>query len=770
MHPPRIWIEYRPVKIGWVIGEPDPAQFAEAVRLTHCLWGGSYNPIIPAYRPEQAHSLCRVFNVDLLFGIGPENKTQPLMDKFPHLPAGMWGKSLFHDHCSFVDVYHPMRKIADRISTMSEEERSKGGFIFPTWSEEDPLANVFLATLGGYPEGLEKFDYIEHYKKALKAQSITLPPDLPVDEKAWTLGTPTSLARHKLSKFNHSHRHAPGVLVGSATDVEDLILFWNLTAAGKSIEFYDPDHIERLRPWLEAFIAGKPEHNQLETEGEKYFDIWSRTENPAHDLDLTGFRECRCVESDATWNGLITKPATIKFSPNHLDVVPTLHENQDRVSITFPLPNQPFFDDHPSLRFQHFISSIHVSTFGEDTDDWSLSMPFIPELNEFYGRNLGIGYADARSEKHLFSGGSIGMITSVGSQRETIWPYRVMDFLTAFFGLANIEVERSDKGLICSRLIRQLGGLQGCRVLKIRGVRKLIAKYNPDQSFTRGSAEQVIGNITPSDNQLDFADYEDLHIELREHERLTPTDAFNYLLKKGVFRVGLKLECPECNLKSWVHVDDLQTQSTCSLCGAEFDMTPQLKDRGDWRFRRSGLFGKIDDQGGSIPVALTLQQLDTRMSDRVLMYSTSLNFKAGDTSIPVCEADFVMLVAGYDGLQEAPLQIIFGECKSEGGEIDADDIHKLGSLADAVPPELADAYIMFSKTGTFVDDELMLIRSLNSEHHRRVIIWSEDELEPYFVYERSKEELGDKFYSSGLSEMASVTETLFFASLTESAS
>ncbi len=116
VYPPRIWIEYRPVRIGWVLADPDTALFAEAVRLTHCLWGGTYNPIIPAYRPELARSLCKVFNVDLLFGIGPEDKTKPLIDEFPYLPPGMWGRTIFQDNCRFVDVYHPMRKLSERIA------------------------------------------------------------------------------------------------------------------------------------------------------------------------------------------------------------------------------------------------------------------------------------------------------------------------------------------------------------------------------------------------------------------------------------------------------------------------------------------------------------------------------------------------------------------------------------------------------------------------------------------------------------------------------
>ncbi len=120
-----------------------------------------------------------------------------------------------------------------------------------------------------------------------------------------------------------------------------------------------------------------------------------------------------------------------------------------------------------------------------------------------------------------------------------------------------------------------------------------------------------------------------------------------------------------------------------------------------------------------------------------------------------------MLVSSYERLQESPVQILLGECKTSG-PIDENDVRKLGKLADAVPRELADAYIIFSKTDTFSVEEIEVAKSLNSEYHRPVILWSVDELEPYFLYERSKTKLGEAVYAHSLSDMANATSKLFF--------
>ena len=69
---------------------------------------------------------------------------------------------------------------------------------------------------------------------------------------------------------------------------------------------------------------------------------------------------------------------------------------------------------------------------------------------------------------------------------------------------------------------------------------------------------------------------------------------------------------------------------------------------------------------------------------------------------------------------------------------------------------------MFSKTDAFSNDEIQVAKSLNSQFKQRVILWSRDELEPYFVYERSKDRLEGRPYAISLSEMANITTTLRF--------
>jgi hypothetical protein len=168
-----------------------------------------------------------------------------------------------------------------------------------------------------------------------------------------------------------------------------------------------------------------------------------------------------------------------------------------------------------------------------------------------------------------------------------------------------MKAKPSPAGLGTARLLDQMAGLQGCRVFKIAGVRTLIKKYSADRSFERTEAIMMIGDADPATHQPRFDAYKALHIEPRDKPELKPEDAFLYLLKKGVFRAELKLACPTCQLDSWVSLDNARTMSRCVYCGFEFNVLPQLRDR-NWAYRRSGLFGRDDNQRGGIPVAVTL--------------------------------------------------------------------------------------------------------------------------------------------------------------------
>src|SRR5215469_17378422 len=95
--PPRLWLDYRPVRIGWLVETPNLQHLATAASWTTCLWGGRYNPLIPTGNPDLAKKLIQAFGVDILIPVAPSDAADAIIDAYPHLHLTSWGSRPFGD-------------------------------------------------------------------------------------------------------------------------------------------------------------------------------------------------------------------------------------------------------------------------------------------------------------------------------------------------------------------------------------------------------------------------------------------------------------------------------------------------------------------------------------------------------------------------------------------------------------------------------------------------------------------------------------------------
>lgn len=474
--------------------------------------------------------------------------------------------------------------------------------------------------------------------------------------------------------------------------------------------------------------------------------IWNKSHDAEIDITPFGQDLLRSSLSPEVWNGLNIRPPVMGFEEK--SVLGTVSDN-GRISATFELPPKPFFDE-VALHTQNVVVSVHPLV---KTENVVLKPPFLPQLNEYYGREAYFIYNAVRSERE-----GIGIVTGITTTSLTIDALDVRTLVKKIFEAFGISAKPSPAGLIGLRLIEQMGGLQGCRVFKIAGVRELIRAHRPDQSFTQSCAITTIRQVDPVSGKPRFSDHESLVIEARDRSPLKPKDAFSYLLKRGVFRAGLRLVCSNCELENWVHLDDARTISRCEYCGKDFNITPQLRDR-DWAYRRSGLFGRDDHQGGGIPVALTLQQLQTTLHMSILAYTTGTELEPTTAKIQKCETDFVLLV---ESLREKTLQVAIGECKGNK-EIAADDVQKMALVADAlIEGEGCEVFVVFSKTSPFTPEEIERCKLAQGRYQQRVILLSDRELEPYFLYEQAEREFEIERSVISLEGMAQATQNIYF--------
>jgi hypothetical protein len=747
-----LWVSYRPIRIGWCVRDGNLNHLESALRLTHAFWGGCYNPLIPVDKGRLAANLVRVFRPDALFAIDEADQTlNEFIESFPHLRWPGVHKRLFTDGsygkmATILDIQHAIARFPRE--EFSSAVANWGGAVIYEWDAKDDLRHVLLSLFGGYPTPeTTGMNYERLFVDSLSGRRVPLQIGEPIPSIAFRQITSSQVAAYEIEPDRLFRWNYAGLYLGEVNDFEDMVNFWNLSATGTELIFYDAMQDARLRGLKDLFLEELAAHVLKRRAPWDTIAMWSKLGDKKIDLPRADIGIQLCHANEDFWNQETLIVPGMRFARK--SVLAVLDEGQESSTATFQLPEKPFLNDF-SYHTQEVIISVRPLIDLPSESSTTFWAPFVPELNQYYMGSAVL--TDARSETD-----GLGAVSSVTTSDMTIFSLKKMELLETIFKAFGISARPSIAGRLATGLIRQMGGIQGCRVFKIPGVRQLIEQHGPLQSFTRSNAIQVIRQQDLETGRVGFDEHEGLFIESRSGGKLTPSEVFAFLLKKEVFSVGLELRCPNCQLSFWLHIDDVATEVSCDLCRVRFNITPDLKDR-DWAYRRSGIFGKDDHQQGSIPVALTIQQLDTALAlTRKKIWVTAMEFTPGFAAIDPCETDFVVLTEGFNDR----LQIAVGECKARG-EITEKDVSNLRKVADAFPTERFEAFIIFSKTAPFTTDEIRRCRQAQSSAGLRVILLSNRELEPYFTYERAAKEFDVNPTAISLEDMARNSNFIYF--------
>lgn len=749
-------LRYRPVRIGWCVTRGDLAAFRRSARRSFSLWGGRFNPIIPIDDPAEARALIDLFRVDCLHAATRSEAVNAFIKSQAHLPwpdhQGGFVKDRGHvgKTSTFADLLAPTRKLF--------EEHYKNNLqadplvVLHEWSDEDPLADMLLATFGGLPPiGESAHDYRGLIQQHLRAPIYKLTPDIPIELpriSQMSLAGFNGFAMRQHHAVRSSHDQ-PGFYVGDAADFDDLVSYWNLRAANIPLIFYDPAHAKRLdhsrNQWLGrvAPLSGPPPIGPAWRRG---VAIWSRSDLKSLDLGCLGEQTTFSPVSPGIWNGSNVLAPIMMFRSE--SVLASIDDAKEPPTMAFMIPNSPLKDDG-SLSDQQYVVSVDPGIGLLDNERFTLHPPFLPQLNEFYGRHGVVSWNKARAEP-----GSLGIVVGGSAHDLTTRAIDTRKLFVEIFRSVGISAAPSPAGLVCDRLLRQMGGVDGCRVFRIGGVRDLIERYPPDRSFTTSAAKQAI-RAAGSDHPL--SDYQSLYIDPRPPGVSLTNDAvLAHLLRKEVFRPGLRLHCPSCLLDFWRSLDDIRTNAECEYCGDLFHVGPQLRDR-DWAYRRSGLFGRNDNQEGAIPVVLTLLQLHHLHGPTSFAVTTAMSLEPNGAAIRKCETDFVFLV---NRGRDHRVQVAIGECKTRK-PITQDDVQNLLRVAKAFPTDRFEVFLVFSKLDDFSDEEARWISAANDGYVRRAIMLTPRELDRWHAYERAAELFDIDGTIIDLDGMAEATHRIF---------
>lgn len=767
----RISLAYRPLRICWVIQDGDLEAFRAAVRLNHTLWGGRFNPIVIAGHPD-ARPIVEAFRADIVRSIGSSEAVSKFVESYAHLVSPFLPDSIFlgergNARAQVLDVHNAMLHSADSSDWKTMLEAKPRIY---KWTNDDPLADVLLMQLGAYPDSEAcPIDYESLFRAALQSTELTVSPSAALPSDLFDHPSIATLTRFRLQRHYSTqvYRDHHGFYVGNASSLDDLVSFWNLRASDISLLFVDQAHIARyelqIPSWNEytARLVARRRYQEDER-----CAIWRQcgAADTLQDIDALraalGQESCIvCSVTEYSWSGLNLKPPMMHLS--EVAALGVLVDEGSRPKVSFGLNDRPYASG-AQFHHQHLMVSIKIVGLLHEREDFTMHPPYVPELNEFYARSMHFIFNRIRVELER-----IGLIVEAAETDGFLYGLPTAELFKRIFALAGFSASVSSGGLIARQLLSQVGGLQGARVFKIPGVRRLLKKHGPISTFARGPAQQIIGGRDPDDLAANFDDHKDLYLEPREPGvRLTSAQVFGYLVRKRLFRIGSDLDCPRCQLRNWFPVDDLKQNLICQMCGEQFDATDQLVV-GEWAYRRSGVLGAERNAQGAVPVVLTLQQLDTNL--RTLngsCYSVSLDL-APLNGAPggSCEVDFAWLMP--QRFSEIPT-VLIGECKDrgrsghsgDGGTINAQDVANLRAIANAFPKRFK-VFIVLAKLCEFTPEEIELARSLNGPHQLRVIMLTHRELEPYHLFERTEKLFQIERFSTAPEDLARATVSIF---------
>jgi hypothetical protein len=397
----RVDIAYRPLRMAWAVHSGDRASLERAVRITHTAWGGRFNPIVFVDRPAEARQLIEVFRTDVIWPMGDLEEVKEFPKIYPHLIDPFYG-DLFHKSAGEVgqsqllDIHNA---IIHWRGTPAWQCLEEARIHLYEWDIEDPLAAALLMQFGGRPKADDiGIDYTRLLNDAALLVVERIEREQPIPASVFDHGTISYLTRHGLDRHYtvQSYRNHHGFFVGDASNVHDLVAFWNLRAADLQLLFIDLQstpryvhliarHADNLRARL-AHLRGH----------ERRIAIWSRPEimDEAR-VPFAGMATISCRLDDRLWNGLNLRPPMMVLGEE--SALGVLTHDRDKPRLSFALKDKPFCGD-TWFHSQHLVASI--STIGGlyGDDHHTFHPPYVPELNEFLARTMHFDYSKLRVE------------------------------------------------------------------------------------------------------------------------------------------------------------------------------------------------------------------------------------------------------------------------------------------------------------------------------------------------------------------------------------
>jgi len=697
-----VTIRVRPLRVGFLVDPVDRLGLYRAIELSTFLWGGSYNPIIPAYRRTPArwesHRIRRLplpadiidgylngFDPDLVvpvgmcsnrsFQVGNRDlvKADELIGNLEDSASPLHGIGLIELLEDFVEKELKYKRNDDLQIVFPELPRAYGLFLTSVFGvlpkEGQQIVDKHFSNLPGISKVRPT---LTRFAELLRSHNF-----FPRRLTSWALEEPPL-------------REAQ-LFVCDATSTQDIIDYWNLRAAGYYVIPIpiQAAEIESVKKLARDFIE---ENYRPYRHNPKMFHYTTvqRSRSLGEDT-VKNFCQSLNIPKDESkkepkfvlrrgyprlWDAWAREKSSegIAFPFSH-EEERRISEGETRIELRSQDPKFEMLRDFSGK--PKFANEFSFRFYGSREPMAEVFPEGSRELSSAIGRT---GYFHWRFSR-------LGPVFLAHTARDLIF----LDLplaeavMTEWFRERGWKVSLSGPGRIAKQLLKQLGGTFGASWLAHRGVIELLGELEKEAGKPRQAVLDRLKRVIDSDGLFFDA------------ERF-----LEGLLEANALRLGAKIQCPVCMRYNWYELNALDYELRCRFCLSDF--SPPLKSPKDieWTYRAHGPFASSIAQG-AFTVLLTLKLLGGNHDQGV----TPLFSYTAEKDGKCLEADLTCLYKP-SMWHETQTYIIHAECKSFN-RFESRDVKRMKELAAAFPG----ATLVFATLNNELQEsEVRLIRGL----------------------------------------------------------
>lgn len=700
-------LRLRPIRIGFLLRPTDKRSLRRIMQLCTCLWGGTYNPMIPvcrvlprAWRQDPydrvtgkalTQGYIRFFEPDVYVEAQPGLATEcgidtdssfgfqsrvVALDDFVTQEDGRMPEFAFG--LSIIDVYRELYAKEFRF----EPRHERNTVLFEGRSTNMAFVE---AVSGAFPKE-EKLAFLR------QAYLDTFEPDIrSPDAPSWlgalrsSAGNPLGLTRYGIDRYPDGSWN-PRVFVADPDSSLDVMDLWNLRLFHGNVLPVNLVWAKDSGTFLREFI--QKTHRPLP--GNRHGVTIHSVVEFGRSIDPNVAEEF----AETALNGLPKESWSRKmwydriWDTRTIDMV-TRSERAIVEAQSVRLDISVESETEPMVRFPS-LSPDFAARFGGHAARWANVLRF----GDFLGAS-GLALTLPSTPKKLMNPRLRRGQPLIVSREGLVFP-QVFKNLTEFFYLyggsqviaewlreREIESRPSEAGKVTDQVLNAVDGLWGAHVLADVKTIKLLDKMSKSVRKHVGadSVEEY------PDRTANVSDWRGV-VRLRQGETFAPRVDIQSFVKAGALRLGLAIQCPNCEYENWYGIGQLQERLTCERCLSHYDFPQGTLNFGNtpWRYRVTGPFSVPNYANGAYSTVLALRCLMCGLGSgsNPITFSSNLNLDIGDESV---EIDFACWYRRERmlGLSEEPLLVI-GETKSFADRaIQNEEIRRLKLIGGALP-------------------------------------------------------------------------------------